>query len=170
MRTASHVPLESYALLGNWQVNGITTMRGGTPFTHELGFSFANSGHARPNRYDDGNLSRDARTLQQFFDKAAFLIPTIDQQFQREFRFVAAGKNILRGPGAVNFDFSLFRSFPLAFLGDRGEMQFHAEAFNLLNTPQFDNPNLRVDIPVGGSITALRNNIREWQIGLKVLF
>ena len=124
----------------------------------------------RPNRYDDGNLSRDAPTLQQFFDKAAFLNPTIDQQLQREFRFGTAGENILRGPCAVNFEFSLLKSFPLAFLGDRGEMPFHAEAFNLLNTPQFDNPNLRVGIPVCGSITALRNNIREWQFGLKVLF
>ena len=44
----------------------------------------------------------------------------------------------MRGPGVVNMDFSLFRTFKLT---ERFNLQFRAEAFNLSNTPHFSNPN-----------------------------
>ncbi len=53
------------ALLGNWQINGIATLRGGTPFTPQLGFSTANTGDARPNRISDGNLPGGERTIER---------------------------------------------------------------------------------------------------------
>ncbi len=87
------------------------------------------------------------------------------------FNFGNAGKNILIGPGAVNFDVSVFKRIPVsALLGERGEVQFRAEAFNIFNTPQFANPNPRVDIPQGGRITSLVSPMRELQFGLKILF
>ncbi|MFL6447512.1 MAG: hypothetical protein ACJ746_07460 [Bryobacteraceae bacterium] len=49
-------------------------------------------------------------------------------------------------------------------------MQFRAETFNILNHPQFANPNTRVDIPQGGTITTLSNDMREIQFALKVVF
>jgi hypothetical protein len=55
-------------------------------------------------------------------------------------------------------------------LGDSGEIQFRAEFFNGLNTPQFDIPNARVDLPQGGNITSLAAEMREIQFGLKILF
>ena len=47
------------------------------------------------------------------------------------------GRNTMRGPGVVNLDLSLFRSFKL---NDRFNLQFRAEAFNVSNTPHFANP------------------------------
>src|SRR5262249_35846354 len=48
------------------------------------------------------------------------------------------GRNPLLGPGAVNLDFSLFRTIKMT---ERLDLQFRAEAANLFNTPHFKDPN-----------------------------
>jgi hypothetical protein len=101
--------------------------------------------------------------VNQWFDKTAFTTPAL-------YSFGNAGRNVLIGPGASNLDLSLFKSFSLRFLGEGRELQFRAETFNLLNHPQFMNPNTRVDIPQGGTITTLANDMREIQFALKVVF
>jgi hypothetical protein len=151
------------AIAGDWQLNGIVTLRGGQPFTPTLGTSTANTGVARPDRIANGNLSSDQRSVNQWFDKAAFTTPAL-------YNYGNAGRNVLIGPGAANLDLSLFKSFPLPFLGEGRQLQFRAESFNLLNHPQFTNPNTRVDIPQGGTITTLSNDMREIQFALKVVF
>jgi hypothetical protein len=151
------------AVLGNWQVNGITTIRTGQPFTPALGFSSANTGDNRPNRIGNGNLAGDQRTANHWFDLTAFAAAP-------NYQFGNAGRNILEGPGAVNFDFSSFKTFKVRKLGEQGEIQVRGELFNLFNHPQFGQPNNRVDIPQGGTITFLSNSMRQVQFGLKVLF
>ena len=151
------------AVLGNWQVNGILTVRSGQPFTPALGTSTANTGAARPNRVADGNLSSDERSIANWFDKTAFVAPT-------PYNFGNAGRNILIGPGGTNLDASVFENFPLRWLGEGGQVQFRAEAFNSLNHPQFGQPNARVDIAQGGTITSLSNDMRQIQFALKILF
>lgn len=151
------------AVVGNWQLNGILTVRTGQPFTPALGTSTANTGAARPSRAADGNLPSDARSVNAWFDKSAFVAPAL-------YNFGNAGRNVLIGPGAANLDFSLLKAFPLRFLGEGRNLQFRAEAFNVLNHPQFASPNPRVDIPQGGVITSLSNDMRELQLALKVIF
>ena len=151
------------AILGNWQLNGILTIRSGQPFTPTLGTSTANTGVARPDRISDGNLPSDQRTISGWFDKSAFSAPAL-------YNFGNAGRNILIGPGASNLDASLFKSFPVRALGEAGQIQIRGELFNSLNHPQFAAPNSRVDIPQGGTITLLSANMREIQFGLKILF
>jgi hypothetical protein len=51
------------AIAGNWQLNGIVTLRSGQPFTPTLGTSTANTGAARPDRIGNGNLPADQRTV-----------------------------------------------------------------------------------------------------------
>ncbi len=47
------------------------------------------------------------------------------------------GRNVLRGFGAWQIDFALHRTFRLS---ERTSLQFRAEAFNILNHPNFANP------------------------------
>jgi carboxypeptidase family protein/TonB-dependent receptor-like protein len=47
------------------------------------------------------------------------------------------GRNVLRGFGAWQIDFALHRTFQLS---ERASLQFRAEAFNILNHPNFANP------------------------------
>jgi hypothetical protein len=44
----------------------------------------------------------------------------------------------MRGPGVVNMDMSLYRTFKLT---EKFDLQFRAECFNLSNTPHFLGPN-----------------------------
>jgi Carboxypeptidase regulatory-like domain/TonB dependent receptor len=151
------------AVAGNWQINGIGTIRTGTPFTPQLGFSSANTGDNRPSRIASGNLPSDQRSINNWFDKTAFVAAPF-------YQFGNAGRDILTGPGAVNFDLSAFKNVPVPKFGETGDIQFRAEMFNAFNHPQFANPNNRVDLPQGGTITSLSNSMRIVQFGLKLLF
>src|SRR6202040_1823306 len=48
-----------------------------------------------------------------------------------------AGRNVLRGPGSSDWDFSLVKDTKVKFLGEGGSVQFRAEFFNVLNHPTF---------------------------------
>lgn len=57
----------------------------------------------------------------------------------------------------MNSDFSVFRTFPLT---ERFKLQFRAEAFNITNTPHFNNPSTNVSnmrLNQDGSISNLGN-------------
>ena len=85
-----------------------------------------------------------------FFDPLAFRAVT-------DARYGNSGRNILRGPGVINTDVSLFRAFPIR---ERMQLQFRAEAFNASNTPHFNNPGANVSnmrLSSTGTITDLGN-------------
>ena len=65
-----------------------------------------------------------------WFDTTAFARPT-------GVRFGTVGRNTMRGPGVVNADLSLFRTFKVT---EKINLQFRGESFNLSNTPHFANP------------------------------
>ena len=73
----------------------------------------------------------------------------------------------LRGPGRINFDWSLFKDFSPS---EKWRMQFRAEMFNLFNTPQFGTPNGAVGNPVAGRITSTVGPNRQVQLGLRFSF
>ena len=80
------------------------------------------------------------------------------------------GRNILRGPGLSNVNFSLFRNIGV---WENMKVQFRAEMFNLLNTPNFNNPGATFNpsnLASFGNITSTNNPNRQIQFGLKVLF
>jgi hypothetical protein len=153
------------ALAGGWQVNCTFADHSGQPFTPELSFNPANTdaGDARPNRIANGNPPSGERTVQHWFDTAAFVPGPA-------YLFGNAGRNILIGLGAVDTDFSVFKSFGLPGFGEQSTLQFRAEFFNLFNHPQFALPNATVNIPQGGSITSTNNPMRQIQFALKLIF
>src|SRR5262249_54210586 len=148
-------------ILGGWQINGITTLQSGLPFTPALAAPTTNTGTgSRPNRTGEGSLPRSQRTLQRFFDVTAFSTPT-------QFTYGNAGRNILYGPGYVNFDFSLFKNIRL---GETRALQFRSEFFNLFNTPQFGLPDATIGLDSAGRISSLAGEMRQIQFGLKLIF
>jgi hypothetical protein len=151
------------AIVGGWQFNGLTTARSGTPFTPVLSFNPSQSGHARPNRLTDGNLPRGERTIDRWFDPAAFAAAT-------PFNIGDAGRNILFGPGYFNTDFGLFKRFLIRPQGGGQEIQLRLEAFNVFNQPHYQQPDATVDLPRGGRILGIIGTMRELQLGVKFLF
>ena len=147
------------AILGGWQMNGIATAQTGLPFTPTLASPTVNTGGAsRPDRVASGKL--DDADPTRWFDVTAFTSPA-------QFTYGNAGRNILDGPGRVNFDFSLFKDFPIT---EGSRIQFRTEFFNLFNTPQFDLPNSTVGVGNAGTITGIVGIPRQIQFGLKFVF
>jgi hypothetical protein len=154
------------ALLGGWRLNSIDTFKRGAPFTPTMVSSLLNSGSAGqwPNRIGSGNL--DNRTIHAWFNTSDFVSPG-------NYTFGNSGRNILFGPGTRQVDFSLFKDF--IFSENRGRrLEFRAEAFNVLNTPQFNNPNASIGNIAAGTITSagapllFQRTSRQIQLALKL--
>jgi len=148
-------------LLGGWQLNGITTLRSGvalslsSPVSNDLGNRAGN----RPNRIKDGNLEPSQRTIERWFDTAAFTDPPAGS-------YGNAGDGIIRGPGAITWDTSLFKNIPIA---ESRTLQFRFEFFNAFNNVNLNNPSTDTGDARFGAVTGTAP-AREIQIGLKFLF
>jgi hypothetical protein len=117
-------------LIGNWQVAGIISASTGNYFTvtdpnSNIGVDCGGNvlfNCARPNQVADPNsIPRGAGT---FFNTGAFVSNTTVGTLGTE------GRNGVRGPGYQEWDFSVFKSFPI---GEHKRFEFRAEAFNVAN-------------------------------------
>jgi hypothetical protein len=157
-------------IVGGWQVNGITAIQSGPPFTLATPGDNANIGSSnqRPNVVGDpyGGIDRDAdirrRGVDQgttYYNRAAFVLPPL-------FRLGNVGKNTLYGPGSQTWDFSMFKNTGLT---EKLNLQLRAEFFNVLNHPNFGLPNRTINQPTTGLITGA-GSPRIVQLGLKLIF
>jgi hypothetical protein len=109
-------------------------------------------------------------TIDKWYDTACFVrTPDITGTYGD------AGRGIIRGPGSFNIDASLTKITKIGGVST----EFRLEAFNLLNHPQFANPNTTFDNAAGGTITAMLSSPscslcgtteRQVQLGVKVRF
>ena len=152
------------AILGGWDTNGILTLQTGLPFTPTLQTPVSNSGGSRPDRNGSGKLDNPDRA--RWFD-TSFNTSGAVWSVPQQFTFGNGGRNILYGPGRVNFDWSLFKDFSPS---EKWRIQFRAELFNLFNTPQFALPNPTIGNPSAGVITSTIGNNRQVQLGLRLSF
>ena len=150
-------------VIGDWQLNGITTIRDGQPFTVTQNVSSANTGAARPNWSPNVHQPGFQSSVNEWFDLTAFSNPT-------QYNYGNAGRDILRGPGAINFDASIFKRFEVPKLGESGQVQVRFEGFNIFNHPNFGTPNGNISVAGAGTITTLTTSMRVLQGGLKVIF
>ena len=129
--------------LRGWHVGTILSLRSGLPFTPLLSGNRSRSqaGGGDPDRPDlvPGRKPDDIILggPNRYFDPNAFTIQPVGH-------LGTVSRNFLEGPGLVNWDFSLRKDTPMAFLGERGRLEFRAEFFNFLNRANFA-------IPIGGS-------------------
>jgi hypothetical protein len=149
-------------VIANWQTNGIVTSQSGYPFNVTVPGDPANIGfqNQRPNLLRQPSSDCGSGRLANCITADAFAVPAA-------FTFGTAPRNVLRGPGFTNVDFSIFKNIPV---GERVRFQIRGEAFNLFNTPAFGNPNAVLTTPAFGTVTSTQNNNRQMQLGLKLLF
>jgi len=155
-------------IIGGWQWNGIITAQDGFPFTPMIGSN--NSGTGDTNVTDVPNWNPNftgpvvTGRVDHWFDPHAFTLPIPGT-------FGNVSRGVFRGPGLTNIDTSLFKRFRLS---ERFNLQFRAEAFNLLNHSNFFYPNPVVFqgssySDTAGQITSAANS-RQLQFALKLLF
>lgn len=158
--------------LGSWQLNGIATFMSGTPFTVFDSNDVSLQGQApeitgfsanRPNLI--GNPNNGPRTAQEWFNTSAFQQLQPDPLGRFEV-FGDEGRNVVAGPGYVNWDVSAFKNIRISEIKD---VQFRGELFNLLNHTNFRLPVSDISSPNFGQI---QQDVgpRVIQVALKFLF
>jgi hypothetical protein len=163
----------AHTVLGGWQVSGITVAQTGTPFTVTNGTTFgdnagvANGTATAGSRPDLAGNPRSGFSANQdptqrgplAYNPAAFAIPT-------GLTFGNVGRNTLNLPGRVNFDFGVFKKFPIT---EKTGFDFRWENFNLFNHTQFN----AINSAFGpGNFLHLTNTHdgRRMQLGLRFYF
>jgi hypothetical protein len=172
-------------LIGGWQWNGILTAQTGLPFTPTVGANRSGSGdtanpdvpNVNPGR-KNSNVTSGSSTgcpgvpagtqlgiPTRYFDPCAFSLPIAGT-------FGNAGRNQFLAPGLLALDTSLFKRIPI---NERWNLQFRAEAFNILNRANFGQPTLGVFSganisPSQGVITTTATRSRQIQFALKLQF
>ncbi len=163
------IPWATQKLYGGWQVAGILTARGGLPLTvtSTQGVQSTGTGN-RPNRVCDGRLSNP--TIDQWFDTSCFV-----QTTEITGTYGDSGRGVIRGPGSFNIDASLIKNTRIG----RTTTEIRVEAFNVLNHPQFGNPNTTVGNAAYGTISTMLSSPscslcgtveRQVQLAIKVRF
>jgi hypothetical protein len=150
------------ALLGGWQISAIVNKSSGFPRDPAVGVDVPNTGSQtyRPNVVSGQDPNDGPRTIQQWFNTAAFARPA-------DFTYGNAERNSVIGPGIFNTDMSLIRNFGL---GGLRSLQFRLEAFNVFNNPIWGDPVMALTNPLYGTINSTRSPMRELQIGVKFSF
>jgi hypothetical protein len=148
-------------ILGDWQISPILELQKGLPVTPSVNGNPANTtGGQRPNRLRDGNLPRSERSPDRWFDPSAFAVPA-------PFTFGNSAANVLYGPGLVNLDLTVARTFRVT---EKISLDFRSEFFNLFNDAHFSFPNTVVNTPQAGLISETSSSARQIQFGLKLVF
>ena len=156
-------------LIGGWDIGGITNWHTGFPFT-----IFAST-------------TTDLSGFNQFADRPVVVGPIVTDMGNPNQAFTVnglvapgagnignLGRNSLYGPNYTDFDFSLQKSFPVT---ENKKFQFRADFFNIMNHPNFDLPNVSLQISTPGAFTTSKTvgtitgdtnaNPRLIQLGLR---
>jgi Carboxypeptidase regulatory-like domain/TonB dependent receptor len=177
-------------VVSGWGLDGITTFQRGFP----LKISYAGTtaleatnlgvgaiGGIRPNVVAGCDKKAGGRTVANWFNTDCFSAPAITDpggpQFQWGFGDESRVDPILRGDGAKNFDFAIFKRTTIA---ERVGVEFRTEFFNLFNHPQFGIPGEGFNgtpaspgVPAGngfGQVTSTIGNPRLIQFAMIVRF
>jgi hypothetical protein len=159
----TNMPSLLNALVGNWQVNGISSVRSGNPVRIVLSSDVANtgvSGGQRPNLIGVLELPASQRTTELWFNTAALATPPA-------FTFGNLGRNVLVGPGMVNVDFGAFKNFQI---NERHTIQFRAELFNVFNHTNLGQPGGTPGTSTFGRINSTATDARDVQFALRYQF
>jgi hypothetical protein len=120
-------------IVGNWQFNGILTLRTGVPYTLRYNGCQGQWNVCRPDLIVGGDPDKapaGGRNPNQWFDVTQLTTPA-------PLTGGDLGLQTNTGPPTRTLDFSLFKNIPIT---ERWRMQFRAESFNIANTPQLNTP------------------------------
>jgi hypothetical protein len=165
-------------LIGGWELSSIVTVSSGFPLNVSAGKDQSNTGHGydRPNSVPGvANLDSSQRGTSEWFNIQMFALQPFGS-------YGNLGRNTLTGPRIFGIDSSALKKFSFT---ERKYLQLRVEAFNVLNHPNFGDPNTSLisntltaaGVPIlgagaFGTINSTRSTIpmRQLQFGLKLVF
>ena len=168
------LPFGGHLLTKGWRLSGIFSTATGSPFTIFTGFDRSGLGGntTRPNLIAGQSGNPILGSPDKWFDPTAFSLPALG-------KYGNLGRSTAVGPGLTNLDFAILKNTPIRKISDVFVVQFRAEAFNLLNHPNYGLPNSSIftngvgaGTPNGaaGRITTIVGTARQIQLGLKIVF
>jgi hypothetical protein len=155
--------------LAGWIFSGITSYQSGLAFTPTVSSNATLNGDYGqvPNRVTGvspyGVAGGQSAAL--WYNPGAFSIPQCCQLGD-------ASPGMLRGPAALNADWSLSKNFKFSSVLNRENtsIEVRAEAFNAWNNKNLGLPNASVDASAAGQITSLQYPMRRMEFGIHVTF
>jgi hypothetical protein len=150
-------------IASDWKLSVIVSAQSGTYTTVTTGADNALNGQTgqdgqRPNLILASPYP-DTQTLTRWINPSAFQAPTPGT-------FGNLGASNIKGPGALNINLALTRSFPL---GEARKLELRGEAFNVINRANFGAPVLTMTSTQFGQITSA-SDPRILQVALKIYF
>ena len=150
----SSMPGIANAVIGGWELVGITTMQTGARLSPAFsGTDPANTNQygGRPDRIGDGNFdSSEMRDLiearQPIFDAGSFMRPADGRGY-----YGNSARYILTGPGQMIWNMGIHKNW---MLQERARLQFRWEMFNAFNRPNFNNPSTNLQSGSFGLVTS----------------
>jgi hypothetical protein len=131
--------------LNGWWIASIISMQSGLPLNTIIG------NRSLSNNPAAAGTANDRPNLDPSFNRATVITHNPSNWFNETmFDLPLAGtlgnapRNFLRGPDLKNLDFAINKDTRADFLGEQGTVQFRAEFFNILNRPNFANPNATI--------------------------
>lgn len=154
-------------LAGNWELNSIITGESGMPVNVTDGINESLSGVSgtapdRPNVVGNpsGTWASRAAEVGQYFNTSAFQLNALGTYG------TASRNDLVTGPGLFDVDYAMVKTFPIR---ESLRLQFRAEAFNLFNKVNFDNPVSTLNSPLFGHLTTAEPG-RVLQFALRLTF
>jgi hypothetical protein len=158
-------------ILGGWQVSGVGLVKSGTPLTLYVGSDAPGFGNVdggpseRPNIVDTSILGKtigDPNTAPLILSRNRFAYLQPGQLRGN------LGRGTFRKGGIANLNAAVSREWKFGG-GREYAARFRAEAFNLGNHPQFDEPQRNLTSPAFGKITNTLNDGRVLQFSFRLL-
>lgn len=158
-------------LLDGWQLSGVSLIKSGTPLTLFVGSDAPGFGNVdggsgdRPNILDASILGTtlsnpDMAPLVLRRDRFAYVRPG-DLRGD-------LGRNTLRKAGIANLNAAVTKQWRWPGPSERAVL-FRAEAYNMTNKAQFDEPQRNLSSPAFGKITNTLNDGRVMQLVLRLI-
>jgi len=129
------------SVLGGWQIAGVATAESGTIIANQgpglsLSYDPIGLGGDYSNRPDVTAKPHYMKNPKQWFDTSVFAAPTPAWAGGPNNGFGSARKDIAVGPGRLNFDTSLYKTFKIH---ESVNFEFRAESFNTFNHTEYNN-------------------------------
>jgi Carboxypeptidase regulatory-like domain len=156
-------------LLSGWEVANLAIFHSGIADTVFIGTNTYGNGNftnQRPNAVVGVDPYAANQTINNWLNPAAFSLPASGT-------FGDLGRNTIYGPGFAQVDFSVLKQ---TRMGEGKRLEFRAEIFNVLNHPNFAEPNTTFGTASFGKIfntfgaTLGFGTSRQTQLALKYIF
>jgi hypothetical protein len=169
-------------ITSGWQVLNISTLMSGSPFSIFSGVQQTGVGTNsadRPDQVSQPVLSTSRAVREDYFGLGAanpsfFSIPVNvpGGSGPNQGRFGVLGRNTFRGPAFHNFDLALIKDTPIGQRGngEKVQVQFRAEFFNVFNLVNFGLPANIVRGTGFGLISRTAGTSRQVQFSLKLIY